>query len=310
MYKTIAKKLKNDHTSGASELSRLAAEAFIAFSSGKGSRSRERIFTGLLGLGRNLILAQPYMAPIFNLVNSIIYLVEEGKDGLSQVEISELVKSKSKDFIDNSLSSLEKIGQHGQVLIEDGCTVLTHSSSGSTLSILRKARKEGKNLQVFATESRPMLEGRILARFLGEEGIATTLIVDAAAGTIVKNVDLILVGADSISETSFINKIGTRYLALLSRENNIPLYVACERSKFISEGWRMRPKADGNPEEVLGDRLKNVKAENPYYEEIPLSFCRGIITNEGIFLPSDVHNFIRQTRISKSLTEALKLFTK
>lgn len=310
MYKKIAKRIKNDHTSGASELSRLAAEAFIAFSSGKVSQSKEKAFAELLELGKDLILAQPYMAPIFNLVNSIVYAVEEKKDNLSQTEMSELVKSKSRDFIDNSLNSLEKIGQYGEVLIENECSVLTHSSSGSTLSILRKAKKAGKTFQVFATESRPMLEGRILARFLGEEGIATTLVVDAAVGTIVKNADVILVGADSISETSFINKIGTRYLALLSRENNIPLYVACERSKFISEAWRIKPKADGNPEEVLDEKLKNVKAENPYYEEVPLLFCRGIITNEGIFLPSDVHNFIRQTRISKSLTGALKLFKK
>lgn len=307
MCKEITERIGKDHTSGASELSRLAAKAFILFSSEKGDETKDGLFGELLELGKNLALAQPYMAPIFNLANSVVYAVEKKGDDFSPEQIRELVKSKAEDFIQNSLSSLEKIAQYGEVLIENDSTVLTHSSSGSILCILRKAKKEGKDFKVIATESRPMFEGRILARFLGEEGIPTTLIVDAAVNTIIKQVDLILIGADSISETSFVNKVGTKYLALLAEEKRIPLYVACERSKFISKVWRREPKANGDPKEVLTEKLKNVKAKNPYYEEVPLSLCRGIITNEGIFLPSDVSNFIRQTRISKSLTGKLKL---
>jgi ribose 1,5-bisphosphate isomerase len=310
MCKEIVEKVRNDHTSGASELSRLAAECFITFSSKKESKKESKLFEEALKLGRSLISAQPYMAPIFNLVNSILYAIEEKKDTFSDNQIRELVKSKAQDFIQNSLASLEKIGQYGETLVEEGSTVLTHSSSGSILAILKKAKVEGRNFKVIATESRPMLEGKILARFLGEEGIPTTLIVDAAVGAVIKQVDLILVGADSISETSFVNKVGTKYLALLAQENNMPLYVACERSKFISKVWRIKPKSDGDPEEVLTEKFKNVKAMNPYYEEVPLSFCRGIMTNEGMFMHSDVSNFIRQTRMSKKLTEELKSLRK
>jgi ribose 1,5-bisphosphate isomerase len=310
MCKEIVERIRDDHTSGASELSRLATEAFTLFSSKKGFKTEDRLFEEALELGKSLISAQPYMAPIFNLVNSILYAVEEKKSIFPQDQLRKLIRCKSEDFIQNSLASLEKIGGYGEVLIEDGFTVLTHSSSGSILSILKKAKAEGRNFKVIATESRPMFEGKILARFLGEEGIPTTLIVDAAVGTIIKQVDLMLVGADSISEDSFVNKVGTKYLALLTQENNTPLYVACERSKFISKTWRIKPKADGNPEEVLDEKLKNVKAINPYYEEIPLLLCRGIITNEGIFLHSDISDFIRQTRICKRLTEKLKSLRK
>lgn len=182
MCKEIVEKIRNDHTSGASELSRLAAECFIMFSSRKESQKESKLFEEALELGRSLISAQPYMAPIFNLVNSILYAIEEKKDTFSDNQMRELVKSKAQDFIQNSLASLEKIGQYGETLIEEGSTILTHSSSGSILAILKKARFEGRNFKVIATESRPMLEGKILARFLGEEGISTTLIVDAAVG--------------------------------------------------------------------------------------------------------------------------------
>ena len=96
----------------------------------------------------------------------------------------------------------------------------------------------------------------------------------------------------------------------MSQENNIPFYVACERSKFISKTWRVKPEANQDPKEVLFEKLDNVEVKNPYYEETPLAFCKGIITNEGIFAPSDVSDFIRQTRISRKLTDRVELFKK
>jgi len=114
------------------------------------------------------------------------------------------------------------------------------------------------------------------------------------------------VGADSVSEASFVNKVGTFYLCLLSREHHVPLYVACERSKFISSTWRPLPLAGGNPGQILDSELLNVKAENPYFEEIPLSFCRQVITNEGFFSPADIPRYIRKTRLCQNLMECLR----
>jgi translation initiation factor 2B subunit (eIF-2B alpha/beta/delta family) len=125
-------------------------------------------------------------------------------------------------------------------------------------------------------------------------------------GVFAKDADLFLVGADSVSEASFVNKVGTFYLCLLSREYHVPLYVACERSKFISSKWRPSPYAGGDPGEILDSELLNVKAENPYFEEIPLSLCRQVITNEGFFSPSDIPQYIRKTRLCKSLMERIR----
>jgi translation initiation factor 2B subunit (eIF-2B alpha/beta/delta family) len=114
------------------------------------------------------------------------------------------------------------------------------------------------------------------------------------------------VGADSISETGFVNKVGTKYLCLLSFEHKIPLYVACERSKFISFAWRSKPTVWRDPKEVLDFELSGVKVENPYYEEIPLSYCQEVITNEGFLSPNDIPNLIRKTRLCKKLMEQVK----
>jgi translation initiation factor eIF-2B subunit delta len=306
MYTDLVVEIKNDHVSGASEISRKACSAFADFSSQVKVSSKEEYFDRLLKLGVDLVSFQPYMASVFNLANSILYHIEELLPILSVEELCESTKEKAEEFCYNSLNSMQKIAKHGEVLIEKGSKVLTFSSSGSILSILKKAKEEGKKFEVIACESRPMFEGRLLAKFLGNAEIPVTLITDAAMGIFAKEATLFLVGADSISETTFVNKVGTKYLCLLSFEHKIPLYVACERSKFISDAWRPKPTVWGDPKEVLDFELSNVKVENPYYEEIPLSYCQEVITNEGFLSPNDIPNLIRKTRLCKKFMEHMK----
>jgi ribose 1,5-bisphosphate isomerase len=305
-YRETLEEIKGDHLSGASEISRKAASAFILFSGQHNARSSREYSQKLLTLGVELVSAQPHMASVFNLVNSVLYSVEELSLTLSLEELAEFTREKAEEFNYNSLSSLQLIAQHGEKLIEDGTRIMTFSSSGSILAILKKARDEGKSFEAIVCESRPKLEGRVLARFLGNAQIPVTLIADAAMGTFVPKADLLLVGADSVSETSFVNKIGTLCLCLLSKEYQVPLYVACERSKFISSDWLPSSISRGDPKEILEDELANVKAENPYFENVPLVYCQQVITNEGFFSPYDVPQYIRKTRLCQKLMEYLK----
>jgi translation initiation factor eIF-2B subunit delta len=300
------KEIRADNVSGASEISRKAASVFVLFSSHSRAGSGEEYFRDLLKLGADLIYAQPHMASVFNMVNSILYSVQQVLPTLTPNELAEFTKEQAEEFIYNSLSSIQLIAGNGEKLIQEGSSVLTFSASGSILAILRRARETGKRFEVIVGESRPMMEGRLLARFLGNAKIPVTLITDASMGAFAKKADLFLVGADSVSESVFVNKVGTLYLGLLSREYDVPLYVACERSKFISGTWRFSPYAGGNPKEILDFELLNVKVENPYFEEIPLSLCRQVITNEGFFSPSDIPQYIRKTRLCQDLVERMK----
>ena len=301
----VVKEIGADNVSGASELSRKAASSFVLFASENSTDSGQEYFRGLSELGANLILAQPHMASIFNVVNSILYSVEQSLPASSGGELADFTREKAEEFIANSLKAVQLIAEYARGLIADGSKVMTFSASGSILAILKKAKEMGRGFEVVVAESRPMFEGRLLARFLGNAKIPVTLIADAAMGAFAKDADILLVGADSISESSFVNKVGTFYLCLLSREYQIPLYVACERSKFISGKWRPSPHAGGDPGEILDSELLNVRAENPYFEEIPLSFCRQVITNEGFFSPSDVPRYIRKTRLCRALMERI-----
>ncbi len=306
MYADLAEEIRKDHLSGASEISRKACSVLVAFSKEVRATSKEEYFDELLRLGVKLVLAQPHMASVFNLANSVLYYTEELLPTLSIEELREFTREKAEGFACNSLNSIQRIGENGKVLIEESSKVVTFSSSGSILSILKKAKEEGKKFEVIVCESRPGFEGRLLAKFLGNSGIPVTLITDAALGAFAEKATLFLLGADSVSETTFVNKVGTKYVCLLSREHQIPLYLACERSKFISSGWRFEPTVAGDPKEILDFELLNVRVENPYFEETELFYCQEVITNEGFLSPRDIPNCIRKTRLCKRLMEGIK----
>lgn len=305
-YQNLIRIITRDHLSGASQLSRKAATVFILFSKQSKAKKKQEYYRTLLKVGKELIAAQSHMIPIFNLVNSVLYSFEEHKDALCLRKLDCLVREKSEEFSKNSLKSLARIADVGEALIFNGCTILTYSSSGAVLSILKRAKGKGKKFRVVVSESRPLFEGRKLAQYLGNLGIPVTLVIDSALSLYLKDADLVLVGADSISEKGFVNKVGTYGLSLLADRSKVPFYLASERTKFISREWRDSLEHLADPEEVFSKRPKNVKIENPYFEEIPLSQCKRIITPDGFLSPSRIPSVIRKTRLCGSLMRILR----
>ncbi len=305
-YQDLIREIKEDNLSGASLISRKAANAITLFSQKNKAKTTSSYYLNLLKVGKALISAQPDMAPIFNLVNSIVVAVEENKNGFTSDQLNNMVREKAREFHKNSLKSLEDVAEIGQTLIFNGCTILIYSFSKAVFSILKKAKEKRKRFKVVVSESRPMFEGRKLAESLGKMGIPITLVIDAALSLYIKECDMVLVGADSISEKSFVNKVGTYSLSLLAEELGIPFYVASEKTKFISEKWRKSHKHRADPEEVFSGKMKNVKIENPYFEEVPLSYCKKIIIPDGFISPTRISSEIKKTKVSKNLIEAIK----
>jgi ribose 1,5-bisphosphate isomerase len=136
-------------------------------------------------------------------------------------------------FSAQSLEAVETIGRIGAKRIRDGDTVMTHCNSSAALSVIKTAHSQGKDVKVFATESRPWRQGLLTVRDLHQAGVDTTLIIDSAVRTVMKRVDAVFVGADTItSHGALINKIGTSQLALAAKEARVQFYVCSETYKF------------------------------------------------------------------------------
>ena len=196
------------------------------------------------------------------------------------------------------------IGRHGQALLRDGWTVLTHCNAGglataeygTALGVNRAAAAEGKRVRVFADETRPFLQGaRLTVWELDKDGIPVVLITDNMAGWFMRRgeVDAVVVGADRIARNGdTANKIGTYSLAVLAKENGVPFYVAAPMSTIdaaISDGGGI-PIEERSPDEVreVAGRLVTIpfaEVRNPAFDVTPATYITAIITERGVCRP-------------------------
>ena len=69
---------------------------------------------------------------------------------------------------------------------------------------------------------------------LKSAGIPATLILDASVGYFIGKIDMVLVGAEGITENGgLISQMGTYQVALLAKAAHKPFYVITESSKFV-----------------------------------------------------------------------------
>jgi methylthioribose-1-phosphate isomerase len=220
----------------------------------------------------------------------------KGLDAIREILKEEAIRIEAED-----LAICMAIGRHGARLVEDGTAILTHCNAGglatagygTALGVIRAAHEAGKNIQVFADETRPWLQGaRLTAWELMKDGIPVTLIADNMAGWFMKKgeIGLCVVGADRIAANGdTANKIGTYSVAVLARENNIPFYVAAPTSTFdltMKSGDEI-PIEERHSREVThlqGFPIapEGVRVRNPAFDVTPSRYITGIITEKGV----------------------------
>jgi len=199
-----------------------------------------------------------------------------------------------------------KMGRFGARLIEDGDTILTHCNAGAlatvdygtALGVIRAAWEEGKKIKVFATETRPKLQGaRLTVYELMRDGIPVSLITDNMVGYVMYKglIDKVIVGADRIVQDAVINKIGTYTVAVLAHEHNIPFYVAAPTSTFDLEKTSsqviIEERSSQEVTHVLSVRIapEGVKVLNPAFDITPLKYVSAIICEKGILRPKETN---------------------
>ncbi|OPX65552.1 MULTISPECIES: S-methyl-5-thioribose-1-phosphate isomerase [unclassified Methanoregula] len=194
------------------------------------------------------------------------------------------------------------IGDHGAALLPDTCTVLTHcnagalacSSWGTALGVIRSAVQAGKQVNVIACETRPLLQGaRLTAWELLRDGIPVTVITDSMAAHIMRNekIDAVIVGADRITRDAVFNKIGTYMHAVCARHHGIPFYVAAPLSTFDLKRMAVDVVIEERGREevaVIGNRIfvpPAASVKNPAFDATPLELVTAIVTEKGVVRP-------------------------
>ncbi len=266
----------------------------ISVSSPHGFRHRlERAF-------QEIGKARPTAINLFWALDRMKKIIEEER--LSTAEMKKQLEKEALRILREDREVSRKIGEHGRALIQNGDRILTHCNAGAlatagdgtALAVLYAAWAEGKRFHVFVDETRPLLQGaRLTAWELMQEKIPVTLITDNTAAWVMKKegINLVLVGADRIARNGdTANKIGTYGLAVLSKWNGIPFYVAAPTSTIdvnLITG-REIPIEERDPAEVTYVQGKaiapiGVRAFNPAFDITPQFFIKAFITEKGIF---------------------------
>jgi len=216
-------------------------------------------------------------------------------------EIKSAVVALALRLYDEDIANLHKLGDFGAALLPQQGTVLTHCNAGalaacgygSALGVIRSAIAHGKQIDVFADETRPFNQGtRLTAWELMKDNIPTTLICDNMAGYFMSKgrIAAVIVGADRIAANGdTANKIGTYSVAILAKEHNIPFYVAApfntiDLATATGEAIPIEQRAAREVTHVNGIQVTpdGVNIENPAFDVTPAKYIAAIITERGL----------------------------
>ena len=223
------------------------------------------------------------------------------RNGDAPEELIEEMRAEATAILDEDRAMCRAIGELGADLIPDGGRVLTHCNTGAlatggigtALAAIYVAHERGKQLHVFADETRPLLQGaRLTAWELSRAGIPVSVLVDSAAASLMAQgrVDVCLVGADrSVANGDVANKVGTYALAIAARRHGIPFYVAAPTSTFdpaTARGEDIHIEQRGSDEVRAGfgahTAPENVEIYNPAFDVTPAELITAIVSDRAV----------------------------
>ena len=297
-YRDIASAIVELKIRGAPDIGVAAAYAIALGALDVEAESRDEFLGKLRIVIQTIAATRPTARNLFQSTDRMQHASEAGKDveSIKAALVSEAVEIHSEE-----MEATKKMSQLGAELIKDGFTILTHCNTGAlattgygtALGVIKQAWKQGKKIKVFATETRPLLQGaRLTAWELKKADIPFTLITDSMAGYFMSRgeVDCAIVGADRITANGdTANKIGTYTLAVLAKENGIPFYVAAPTTTIdlsLASGNEI-PIEQRSPEEVthiqgVSITPEGIEAANPAFDVTPHRYITAIITERGI----------------------------
>ena len=266
------------------------------------TNDRQKYLSELQKASKHLVSARP---TAYNLSWAVNRMMEVARSGnLAPAAATIALYREAVRIYHEDIDANRKMGDYGARLIKNKWTVLTHCNAGAlatagygtALGVLRSAKDAGKDLKIFADETRPFLQGaRLTAWELQQDGFDVTLITDNMAGWMMKQglIHACIVGADRIAANGDVaNKVGTYSVAVLARVHNIPFYVAAPSSTFdpgmsSGDGIIIEERPDKEVLTIAGTRIApaGIKVRNPAFDVTPAKYVTAIITEKGVLFP-------------------------
>lgn len=278
----------------------IAAAFGLALAVRNFSGTRGRLEEDFLKSKNLLAAARPTAVNLFWALNRMERVYHNNK-GQGIEDLKTALLGTAENILAEDIKINQSIGSFGEGLLGQNSRVLTICNAGAlatggygtALGVIRAAHHNGKVSQVWACETRPVLQGaRLTVWELMQDEIPVTLITDSMAGYVMQlgRVDAVIAGADRITANGdTANKIGTYTLAVLAAYHNIPFYIAAPHSTIdiTMDSGRQIPIEERSHLEIKQLRginltVPDVDVFNPAFDVTTGQLITGIITETGV----------------------------
>jgi len=199
------------------------------------------------------------------------------------------------DFLSKLLSHKSKSNQM-RLLTHCNTGALATTEWGTALGVIRDLYERGLVSEVFADETRPLLQGsRLTAWVLSQLNIPYRILPDGAAASAIFAglIDAVLIGADRIAKNGdSANKIGSLAVAVAASAMKVPFFVVAPEStidRTIATGAdiEIEFRDDKEVTHFAGNLVAPVgsKTYNPAFDVTPARFITAIITEKQVYQP-------------------------
>ena len=287
-----------DNRSGAVQIAERAADILQQRATIGQAPSPDAFRREILITGWALIRAQKVMAPLVNLVNTVLWKIEETE---SPHSLPAAVEQATEEFKRQMRQNAHTIAEGALGLIGESSKIVTLSNSSTIHRALIHAQRAGRRPTVICAESLPGREGHDAAAKLESCGLAVKLVDDDTAIGTIEHANLVLVGADMLTNRGLVNKLGTYRMASAARASGTPFYTICGSEKFLPPGFHPVDGADWLVEHQTGDQLDKLTLANLPFDFSPLELLSGIVTEQGILPVATIEAWLAATQLHPSL---------
>jgi len=282
----VYKDIKSLKIQGASTISTAGVQAIKSVIQKSHAKDKHELLHDIKSASNKLISARPTEPELENYLDYIHKFTSKLRD---EKKLKKHILIEINNILRDKKFQKRIIARQGAKLIKPKSIVFTHCRSSTVTEIIKTAYKKRK-FTVHNTETRPLYQGRITAKELSKAGIPVKHFVDSGARIALKNADIMLIGADSITYNKVYNKIGSEMMALVAKNYKVPVYICSSLWKFNPHRETIEER---HPTEIWSRPPKGVELENYAFEKISFKYIKGIICEEGILKPK---KFVKEAR--------------
>jgi translation initiation factor 2B subunit (eIF-2B alpha/beta/delta family) len=296
-----------DRVSGSSTLALAFLDELERWLGADRSPSAAAVRSALLQWLRDAQASQPTMALVHQLAARALAVADTGAArGDSPLDLRKsLLESCAAERGDLDAAKTAAAKFAADLVPQKDAWIATLSSSEIVALTIAELHARGQRPRVLIAESRPNLEGRVQAAAFAALGIPVWIVADAALPMLLQQAACVLIGADAITESGVINKIGSYVAALAAREHGVPVWALGVRRKMIPSDTRALGIQEMAPDELWDAAPSGVRPRNVYFEIVPTTLLRGVVVEDAVLGATELRVAVADRELPAELAGAV-----